>query len=271
MKNSNLEIMVDGCKCCIVRIINTNDYLPSEKENIVYICLKNGKYGIFSLEKEEMIIPFEYDNITYAEDGIYLLIKGGKMGLAHLEFNYCEGKVVFCNKKLITPCEYDFIHTLNSYGKAYVLQKNTLERISVQVYLPWVSRLTEEYERYRYLDEGFIELNRENKRVLIDDSTGDVITDDPDYFTYTAYKTASGNVILDFKYFNEYRLIFIRSYFEDPEIPDQKTIVDFEGDLYVTFEEDECGFPIGTLFKIVHPDGSTTILNNEGIKIEQNA
>lgn len=139
------------------------------------------------------------------------------------------------------------------------------------MYLPWVSRLTEEYERYRYLDEGFIELNRENKRVLIDDSTGDVITDDPDYFTYTAYKTASGNVILDFKYFNEYRLIFIRSYFEDPEIPDQKTIVDFEGDLYVTFEEDECGFPIGTLFKIVHPDGSTTILNNEGIKIEQNA
>lgn len=98
MKNSNLEIMVDGCKCCIVRIINTNDYLPSEKENIVYICLKNGKYGIFSLEKEEMIIPFEYDNITYAEDGIYLLIKGGKMGRRILNSIIAKERLFFVTK-----------------------------------------------------------------------------------------------------------------------------------------------------------------------------
>lgn len=49
---------------------------------------------------------------------------------------------------------------------------------------------------------------------------------------------------------------------------DKTKIIDFEGELYVIYKEDECGYPLAKLFRIEYSDGKTETLNNKGFKIE---
>ena len=142
-----------------------------------------------------------------------------------------------------------------------------LDSSSVKVYLPQVTRLTEEYDRCHYFNEGLVELQRPDKRVLLDSHTGNVINEDIGYNTFGTYNTSVGFVIQDFKFPRTYRLIFIRDCFDEPDIPDQKRIIEFDGDFSVIFEDDECEYPLAKQFKIIHSDGSITMLNNEGIEI----
>ena len=153
-------------------------------------------------------------------------------------------------------------------GKNFILQKNKLDGIAVCAYLSEPRYLTEEYDSYRYFREGFIELRRPNERILIDTYTGNVITDDPKGRVFNVYSTAAGTVIQEFLENDKYRLTFICEYFGNTIFQDKTKIIDYEGELSVTYEEDECGYPIAKKFKIIYTDGSIKFFNNKGIKIE---
>ena len=265
MKNNTLEITVDGKVYKVVQIIKSIDFFPYDNQNFAYISEKNGKMGVFSQEQELMLAEFEYDNITYAGNGVYIVIKNNKMGLIHpayTDYDFCY------NLQMEIPGEYDFIHTLGSYGKNFILQKNKLDGIAVCAYLSEPRYLTEEYDSYRYFREGFIELRRPNERILIDTYTGNVITDDPKGRVFNLYPTATGTVIQEFLENDKYRLTFICEYFGNPIFQARTKTIDYEGELYVTYEEDECGYPIAKKFKIIYTDGSIKFFNNKGLKIK---
>lgn len=265
MEDNNLEITVDGKVYKVVQIIKSIDFFPYDNQNFAYISEKNGKMGVFSQTQEEMLIYFEYDNITYAGNGIYIVIRNSKMGLIHpayTDYDFCY------NLQMEIPGEYDFIHTLGSYGKNFILQNNKLDGIAVCAYLSEPRILTDEYDHYRYFSEGFIELWRPNERIVIDTYTGNIITDDPKGRVFNVYSTAAGTVIQEFLEEDKYRLTFICEYFGNTIFQDCTKIIDFEGELSVTYEEDECGYPLGELFRIERPDGKTETFNNKGFKIE---
>ncbi len=263
--NNNLEITVDSVSYRVVQIIKSIDFFPYDNQNFAYISEKNGKMGVFSQEQELMLAEFEYDNITYAGNGVYIVIKNNKMGLIHpayTDYDFCY------NLQMEIPGEYDFIHTLGSYGKNFILQKNKLDGIAVCAYLSEPRYLTEEYDSYRYFREGFIELRHPNERIVIDTYTGNIITDDPKGRVFNMYQTAAGTVIQEFFEEDKYRLTFICEYFGNTIFQDCTKIIDFEGELSVTYEEDECGYPIAKQFKIIYPDGSINSFNNKGFEMK---
>ena len=176
LKNNTLEITVDGISYRVVQIIRSLDFYPYDGLEIAYISEKDGKLGVFSQTQEEMLIDFEYDNITYAGNGIYIVIRNSKMGLIHPAYTDYD---FYYDLQVEIPCEYDFIHTLGAYGRNFILQKNELYGNTVCAYLSEPRIFTEEYDHYRYFSEGFIELWRPNERILIDTYTGKKITDDP--------------------------------------------------------------------------------------------
>lgn len=265
MNNNTLEITVDGINYRVVQIIKAIDFCPYDDQEFAYISEKDGKLGVFSQTQEEMLIDFEYDNITYAGNGIYIVIRNSKMGLIHPAYTEDD---FYYDLQVEIPCEYDFIHTLDAYGRNFILQKNELNGITVCAYMSEPRIFTEEYEHYRYFSEDFIELWRPNERIVIDTYIGNIIIDDPKGRVFNVYSTAAGTVIQEFLENDKYRLTFICEYFGNPIIQGKTKIIDYEGELYVTYEEDECGYPLGELFRIERPDGKTETFNNKGFKIE---
>lgn len=265
MNNNTLEITVDGKVYKVVQIIRNLDFYPYDGLELTYISEKDGKLGIFSLEWEALLAEFEYDNITYADNGIYIVIRNSKMGLIHPAYTEDD---FYYDLQVEIPCEYDFIHTLGAYGRNFILQKNELNGFTVCAYLSEPKILTEEYDHYRYFSEGFIELWRPNERIVIDTYTGKKIIDDPKGRVFNVYSTASGTVIQEFLEEDKYRLTFICEYFGNPIIQDKTKIIDYEGELSVTYEEDECGYPIAKQFKIIYPDGSIKLFNNKGFEMK---
>ncbi|MBQ2963532.1 MAG: hypothetical protein IJE14_02630 [Clostridia bacterium] len=265
LKNNTLEITVDGKVYKVVQIIKAIDFCPYDDQEFVYISEKDGKLGVFSQTQEKMLIYFEYDNITYAGNGIYIVFRNSKMGLIHpayTDYDFCY------NLQMEIPGEYDFIHTLGSYGKNFILQNNKLDGIAVCAYLSEPRYLTEEYDSYRYFREGFIELRRPNERIVIDTYTGKEIIDDPKGRVFNVYSTAAGTVIQEFLEEDKYRLTFICEYFGNTIIQDKTKIIDYEGELSVTYEADECGYPIAKQFKIIYPDGNIKLFNNKGFEMK---
>ncbi len=268
MKNNTLEITVDGVSYRVVQIIKSLDFYPYGDQEFAYISEKDGKMGVFSQTQEEMLIEFEYDNITYTGNGVYIVIKNNKMGLIHPAYTEDD---FYYDLQVEIPCEYDFIHTLGAYGRNFILQKTELNGITVCAYLSEPRYLTEEYDCYRYFKEGYIELRRPDKKELLDTYTGETLTDDPAYLVFNIYETAKGVVIEEFaQKLNQYRLTFIREYFGNPIIiiKDKTKTIDFEGELCVTYEEDECGYPLGKLFRIEYPDGTSNTFDNKGFEIQ---
>ena len=267
MKNDNLEITIDGVNYRVIQTIKNTEFWWYDYQNFAYISEKNGKMGVFSQWQEKMLIEFEYDNITYAGNGIYIVIKNNKMGLIHPA--YIEDDFYYDNLQVEIPCEYDFIHTLNAHGKCFVLQKNEIGGPAVCAYLAERRHLTKTFDRYQYFKEGYIELWDSVKRELLDTYTAETLADDTGYFVYEIYQTAAGIVIEEFAHDSEQRrLVFIREYFDDTITQDCTKVIDFDGELYVAFEEDECGYPLAKLFRIEYSDGTSTAFDNQGLEIK---
>ena len=143
MNNNTLEITVDGKVYKVVQIIKAIDFCPYDDQEFAYISEKDGKLGVFSLERKALLAEFEYDNITYADNGIYIVIRNSKMGLIHPAYTEDD---FYYDLQVEIPCEYDFIHTLGAYGENFILQKNELYGNTVCAYLSEPKILTEEYE-----------------------------------------------------------------------------------------------------------------------------
>lgn len=265
-ENNNLEITVDGVNYRVVQMIESFD-TRYENKDFDYISEKDGKMGVFSGAQETMLIDFEYDNITYAGNGIYIVIKNNKMGLVHPP--YIEDGFYYDNLQVEIPCEYDFIHTLNSYGKCFVLQKNEVDGPTVCAYLAETRYLTETYDRYRYFKEGYIELWDSVKRELLDTYTAKTLADDTGYFVYEIYQTSAGIVIEEFAHESDrHRLIFIREYFGKYIIIKKLKAICFDGELNVIYEENDCNYPLAKLFRIEYSDGTSTTFDNQGFEIK---
>ncbi|MBR3865194.1 MAG: hypothetical protein IKM67_00610, partial [Clostridia bacterium] len=106
--------------------------------------------------------------------GIYLLIKSGKMGLAHLEKPYMQPYAPFTVEKLI-PCEYDRISSPYHEG-IVILEKDSNRGLEVAVYLSHVGVITPPFSNYHLLDRRLIQLSKKGARMLVDAKTGKMIT-----------------------------------------------------------------------------------------------
>ena len=65
-----------------------DDEYPADSTT-VSIVEDEGRYGIIT-EKDEILLPLEYDNITVIGFGIYLLIKSGKWDLLTSKNRICS-------------------------------------------------------------------------------------------------------------------------------------------------------------------------------------
>ena len=84
-------------------------------EHYLVVGSSNNKYGIVDNEGE-IIVPFEYDNITRIGYELLQISKGGKVGLIQIENDQDETDILFGMPEAgrffvsnIIPCEYDYI------------------------------------------------------------------------------------------------------------------------------------------------------------------
>ena len=252
----------------IIRKINLlkhePEYLQPDKARI-YIVKIDDKYGMIDHTGAE-ILPAEYDNIFHVEGSyIYILIKDGKMGL--LEYDvYLDSPVTCRTIKKEVPCEYDYIDT--QYQRLdcfYILYKNTEAGELFQLYMPFGYGLTEEFKDLRFLDEGYVELLKENTRRVIDSDGGTLLTDNNRYMTVKAYGTNAGRVLYDRYEKHNGRLFF--EIFTEEMLDIEHKVVEFEGKLEVVFSTEsvlgsERGIePVAVAFKITDKNGNVRTLN----------
>lgn len=85
-------------------------FIPDSQDRM--ICKKNGKFGVLSGESLLPIIPFEYNDIEFQGNGLYLANKNGFIGLTGQE-------------RTIIPFEYDEIQDLpiGAYNVCYLIHK----------------------------------------------------------------------------------------------------------------------------------------------------
>lgn len=125
---------------------------------------KNGKFGIIYLPTNDVILPFEYDNIMINDAYVnnFFVVKNGLFGAVHLEgslhsesemFAERENLAVYDSKPVLVcdlPCEYDYFNVLvggesifyNSKENVYlyVSKKNTVihfDEVFVDDYSVW--------------------------------------------------------------------------------------------------------------------------------------
>lgn len=146
----------------IYKFGNCYTYTPD-----VEIEKKNGKYGIIYLPTNEVILPFEYDNIMINDGYVnnFFIVKNGLFGAVHLEgvlhseaemFAERENLDVYDSKPIPVydlPCEYDYFRVLiggesifyNSKENVYlyVSTKNTIihfKEVFVDDYSVWAKK-----------------------------------------------------------------------------------------------------------------------------------
>ena len=81
---------------------------PNVKNTLVN---KDGKFGIYSLVDDKLLLPCEYDTIKYIDDGKYLVEKKGKYGL------------IDSSMKSLLNIEYDYLGFNDTIG--YILIKGS--------------------------------------------------------------------------------------------------------------------------------------------------
>lgn len=143
----------------IYKFGNCYTYTPD-----IEIERKNEKYGIIYLPTNEVILPFEYDNIMINDAYVnnFFVVKNGLFGAVHIAGSrHSEGEVfaerenlaVYYSKPVLVcdlPCEYDYFNVLvggesifyNSKENVYlyVSKKNTVihfDEVFVDDYAVW--------------------------------------------------------------------------------------------------------------------------------------
>ena len=185
--------------------INNNSIPPtiySENKNksCILIAEKDGKYGIIDSNSKKELLQFEYDNITIGGFGLYLLIKNGKMGLAHIVRPLLSQNAEFNLVKII-PCEYDFISFPRNATSFVILRKDSLESSLTQIYFKRVQILSESFYDIRYFDTDFIfAVDKDNPNIEIAyNNQGELLykseTKIPNGQTHMAYQTDENTVV----------------------------------------------------------------------------
>lgn len=246
----------------------------------IHIANINGKYGIVHAESNDILVPFEYDNISMAGFQLYLLIKNGKMGIVHIYCNFCEEHLAFKLLKLI-PCEYDYISFPNN-GESFVLmRKDYSETSSFDIYFPKANVVKKSFWRDEYNDRDYIVItgkdhltqkvfNSYGKELLVIPAKNEMLP------IYGVFETELGTVFIVLREDNSGELIILRKrkkkeylncpeeYADYYELTGRKTVYSFEkfirplflSDNYRTFERK---FINGY---ILERDGKPLVLNS---------
>ena len=175
---------------------------PNEKKTCLCIAQRKGKYGILA-EDDDIFLPFEYDNITMIGFSLYLLIKGGKMGLLHAARpSLCEDQP-FDLKSLI-PCEYDLITTPKN-GESFVFLRKDQEKDSLmQAYFIDTCTISEPFWREEYNDRDYLiitELDHRTEKIFHKSGKCLYTTEGSEKATMlcSIYETYYGTVFVDVK------------------------------------------------------------------------
>lgn len=150
-------------------ILSSSFKIEEDVSIYIYIVRKGNSFGIFS-EKEEELVPCEYDNITLINCEIFQLVKDGKIGIAHI----IESDDSSLLLNTLIPCEYDSLDYSKSMAIA-LLRKDELSGQKFRAYFPWHGMLTDWYDSYEILGRGLVELRNTEANELFDAIEGKMI------------------------------------------------------------------------------------------------
>lgn len=221
---------------------NTFDEEHKSEYSSVIIYEENGKYGIAN-DKGEILLPFEYDNITVFGFGLLLLVKKGKMGILHIKRGFYEPQEEFKIAKII-PCEYDRI-TSPYHEEIVIMEKDTMYGMEVNLYFTYTEEITESYCECNMLSRDIIEVRSAEERHIYDARTGEIFfTTDKERFAHLVFEVSGGTAE---KYnehnYNETDLIIYDSYDMKNDLScfiyyngEKTTEFVFEGEPYMIFD-----------------------------------
>ena len=154
----------------------------SDEMHHIIIGSINGKYGIKDNENN-ILLPFEYDNITRTDLEVLQICKSGKLGLVRIETDFLESDYLLgiqdrgrFSIENIIPCEFDSIFRLNDSLILLYNYHHTGQKI--WAYFVCADKLTEcYYLGYDMVDEKeyLINMYRNGKAYLIDYRTGHIL------------------------------------------------------------------------------------------------
>lgn len=161
--------------------------------------------GILTGNESTILIPAEYDNVSVLDIDIYLLVKDGQMGLAHIETSGLNTEV-----KTIIPCEYDLITCSD-----YVYLKKDFENGSrMRVYFPFSRKLSEWYWIEHYRDTDYcVMIDSDRLTQIVLDKYGKILfltnQDKNTYLITDVFETREGTVFVETKEDDTAELIFV--------------------------------------------------------------
>lgn len=181
------------------RINNTSipPTIYSEDEENIGICIarKDGKYGVVT-EADDVLLDFEYDNISMAGFNLYLLIQSGKMGVLHIRRTDEDAEQKFEIARVV-PCAYDFIIFPKNGESFVILRKDSEKASSVQIYYTHTNIISEPYWRIEYNDRDYIVVTDFGSKVekIFDNQGNNLFTaSDENEDLCHAYETQGGTV-----------------------------------------------------------------------------
>lgn len=173
-------------------------YTEDAEDEHLSIVEEDGKYGVLDTN-ENLMIPFEYDNIFASMPGVMTGIQNGKSGV----FAFIPDGVI------CTDCVYDMV----KYHENYIVLEN---RKGVRVFLLGAGKLTDSMDYVADLNESYIEMYKDDTRTLIDTRDGEIICDDPRFEASDIFTTENGIVIYEIGE-DECRLVFVDEYSDEIE------------------------------------------------------
>lgn len=156
----------------------------------IIIYEEDGKYGVTN-NNGEMVLPFEYDNITVLGFGLLLLVQQGKMGILHVKRDLDEPQKEFEIAKII-PCEYDRISS-PYHEEIVIMEKDTMYGMEIKLYFTYTEEITDSYCGYTLLNRDVIEVKSATSRHIYDARNGKIFfTSDKQRFANLVFEVNGG-------------------------------------------------------------------------------
>ena len=159
------------------------DTNKGKTEHYLIVGSIDDKYGVIDNEGN-VIVPFEYDNITRIGYELLQTSNGGKVGLVHIENDQDEfdilvgmpeaGRFFVSN---IIPCEYDYVDSFLKEGVVFLENYHHSGR-EIRAYFTFTRKLTEDvFCGYHIIDkeEDLVNLYGHGMVYLYDIYTGECL------------------------------------------------------------------------------------------------
>lgn len=142
----------------------SEQYDSNTSKDKIYLIVGriNGKYGIVDND-ENVLLPFEYDNIVDYYGNILLLVKKGKQGIAKIVEDICHENDV--SIEIITSCKYDLIKMEDYIA---IMQNNCLSGKEIELCFLVNGKKSGSFNEYNVFPYDIIEVKNEHERKIFD-------------------------------------------------------------------------------------------------------